>query len=261
MNDQFLTHLRREPAQELARSVYDDIKTLPGYEPAAHAAHRDFSVHSGSPLRRRRVMAFATLGVLVLFIVSTLTSPAVRAIVEDIVRQIGGMTIRETAVYPLADGEVRVTDTNQYLTLDEARQAVNFEIRLPQALPERYVLVEEIIVSPGGEDVDIRWRGNETRGDGLWLSISRTAPDVAYLVGSDSTETIEINGQEALFIRGGWLENTESWDPDISRDVRWVYEGLTYHLSTGGQFSCPDEAEFRCPLGDDDLIRIAESIR
>lgn len=261
MNDQFLTHLRRDPGQKLARAVYDDIKRFPGHDPVPDAAGRSAAFRSGSRSRRRRVVAFAALGVVVLFIISTLTSPAVRAIVEDIVRHIGGLTIRETAIYPLTDGYVTGPDRNQYLTLEEARKVADFDIRLPEALPDRYVLVDEIIASPGGGHVDIRWKGDETRGDGLWLRISNASPDVAYLVGSDSTETIEINGQDALFIRGGWLENTKSWDPDISRDVRWVHDGLTYHLSTGGQYGCPDEAEFRCPLSDEDLIRIAESIK
>ena len=80
------------------------------------------------------------------------------------------------------------------------------------------------------------------------------------VVGPGGLQEIEINGQEAVFITGGWLENTRDWEPNINRDVRWTQDGLAYQLSTGGQFSCPDEPEKRCPLSDEDLIRIAESV-
>lgn len=260
MKDHFLYNLRQEPAQELTRAVYRDVARLPENESTRNTAHMTTVAGPAANTSRRRVFAFAALAVLVLFIFSSITSPRVRALVDDVVRQIGGLSVRETAIYPLSDGYITVPDENQYLTMEDARQAVNFEFSLPAELPDRYLLRDEIIVGPDGNSVDVRWRGQETRGDALSLSVSPANPEVNYLVGSDGIEVIEINGQEAVFIHGGWLQNTESWDTDISRGVRWVHNDLTYHLSAGGQFSCPDEPEFRCPLGDEDLIRIAESV-
>jgi hypothetical protein len=197
---------------------------------------------------------------LAFFVISSVVSPAVRALVEDVVRQMGGFTVRETAIYPLKDGYRTLPDTNQYLTLQEAREAVEFEFSLPSELPERYVLVEEVIVNAEASRVSIRWRNPQSRGDGLWLDIFPANPDVQYLIGSEAGEVVDINGEEGLFIRGGWYENTESWNPDISRDVRWTRNGLIYHLSSSGPFLCPDEPDYRCPLTDEELINIAESV-
>lgn len=258
MNEHFLYALRQDPSPALRRRVYRTIASLPGDEatpaarrgPGASPAHRP----------RRRALALATLAVFLLLLASALFSPGVRALVEDVVRRIGGFTVRETELYPVADGVLVGADDNQYLTLEAARVAVDFEIHLPAALPDRYQMVDEVVVGPGGDRVDVRWKGTETRGDGLWLRIWPADGGVEWLIGTGSAEAIDLNGQEALFIRGGWLQNTQSWDPDIARAVRWVRAGLAYDLSTGGEFSCPDEPDHRCPLGDDDLIAFAASV-
>ena len=177
-------------------------------------------------LRRRRVLAFATLAALTLFILTSFASPRVRALVEDVVRHIGGLTVRETALYPFTDDDP-LLEPSEHLTPEKACQAVEFEFDLPTALPDRYLLMNEVIVTTGFRSVHIRWRGQETRGDGLSLHVSPAASDVEYLVGNGSLEQIEINGQKALFIHGGWLENTKSWDPNINREVRWVQNGLS----------------------------------
>lgn len=260
MKDDFLFNLRREPHHDFMNAVYRDIAHLPGNQSNSALASQSTPSHQPSLLHRRRVLVLAALTSVALFLLTSLFSPGVRALVEDIVRQIGDMTIRETAIYPLADGYLTAPDTNRYLTLEEARQATDFEFNLPTQLPDRYVMMEDVIVSAEGNRVLVRWKGQETRGDGLSLTVSTAHPDAEWLVGPDSTDVVDLNGRQALFIRGGWLSNTESWDENISRDVRWSQDGLTYQLSTGGAFTCPDEPDHRCPLSDEALINIATSV-
>lgn len=260
MKDDFLYNLRRQPDQDFVHTVYRDISRLPGNQPHPDRASRRAPAHQPSLPSRRRVLALAALTSIALFLLTSLFSPGVRALVQDIVRQIGDMTVRETAIYPLADGYVTMPDTNQYLTLEAARQAIDFKFSLPTELPDRYVMLDEVIVSADGAQIHIHWKGQETRGDGLLLTVSPAHPDAEWLVGPDSTEVVDLNGREALFTRGGWLSNTESWDENISRDVRWTQDGLTYQLSTGGAFTCPDEPDYQCPLSDEALIHIAASV-
>lgn len=260
MKDDFLYNLRRELARDLACAVYRDIARLPGDETPSDRPSQTVLPHQQPPPQRRRVMALVVLASVVLFVLTSLFSPSVRALVEDIVQRVGNMTIRETAIYPLADGYLTAPDTNQYLTLEEARHTADFEINLPTEIPDRYVMLDEVIVSADGDRVHVHWKGQETRGDGLSLMVSPVHPDAAWLVGIDSTEVVDLNGREAIFIRGGWLSNTESWDENISRDVRWHKDGLAYQLSTGGAYACPDEPDYECPLSDADLIHIAASV-
>lgn len=250
MNDQFLRNYHREPVPELADKVYGRISHLDGNVPLENPIK---VYNRGS--RQLRVVLTAGLAAFILLLLTTIFSPDARALMEDMVHQIGESLVRETAIYPFS-GDADIV-TSDYLTLEEAREAVDFNFSLPADLPERYVLLEEIMVTPGMSTVLIRW-DSPVRGDGLILHISPHHPEAQFLVGPDGLEIVQVNGEDAMFIRGGWLENTQSWDPTIGREVRWIHNDLTYSLSTGN--ICPDEPENRCPLSDEDLIHIAESV-
>lgn len=254
MNDRFLHDFRKEPPPSLMETVYGRIAMLPGT-----AAQEQAAAGSGRGRQRAGTFALAGVAILLFLVASSFFSPTVRALVEDVVSRIGGLAVRETAVYPHGDEETRVTPANT-VTLAEAREMVDYEFALPSAVPERYTMLDEVIVSSGGGSVLIRWRSETVRGDGLSLFVFVADPDVQQLVGSNSVETIQVNDQEAQFIRGGWNADSKRWDPNISRQVRWLHDGLEYQLSTGNPDMCPGEEENRCPLSDQDLMDIAASV-
>lgn len=258
MNDSFLRQFRQEPPRGLKDAVYQQIATMPGNS-------RPQPVARGAVVRtprtwdqRPRLRALAAAALLLLLCLTSLFSPAVRALVEDVVRQIGGLTVRETALYPGGSEAPRITAV-ETVTLDEARALVDYDFALPSALPERYVLEEGIIVSPAGQEVTVRWRSETVRGDFLVLRVARADPEVQWVVGPDSVEIVQVNGVDAQFIRGSWSRDDRTWDPSLGRELRWVREGIAYQLATGNEFMCPGQEGNQCPLTDEDLVRIAES--
>lgn len=254
MNDRFLRQFRQEPPRSVMDAVYQQIAALPGAsqpQPVADSA-------VARPRTRLRALAIAAL--LLVLCLSSLFSPAIRALVDDVVRQIGGLTVRETALYPGGSEPPRTTAV-ETATLDEAGALVDYAFALPSALPERYVLEEGVIVSAAGQELTIRWRSATVRGDFLVLRVGRADPEVQWVVGPDSVEIVQINGASAQFIRGGWSSDSRTWEPSLGRELRWVREGIAYQLATGNAFMCPGQAGNQCPLTDEELIRIAESVQ
>jgi hypothetical protein len=258
MNDNFLRNFRQEPPRQMMDALYQQIATMPG-DRRPQPVTRGPAARGAVARPRTRLRALAAAALLLLLCLTSLFTPAVRALVEDVVRQIGGLTVRETALYPGGGEAPRITAVES-VTLDEARARAGYEFALPSALPERYVLEEVIIVSPAGQTVTVRWRSETVRGDFLVLRVARANSEVEWMVGPDSVEIVGVNGAEAQFIRGGWSSDSRTWDPSLGRDIRWVRDGIQYHLSTGNEFMCPGQENNQCPLSDEDLIRIAESV-
>jgi hypothetical protein len=60
-----------------------------------------------------------------------------------------------------------------------------------------------------------------------------------------------IHDISATLIRGGWYENTERWQEDGPRSLRWQADGIEYTLST----MMPEWGG----LSEEELIQIAKS--
>jgi hypothetical protein len=71
------------------------------------------------------------------------------------------------------------------------------------------------------------------------------------LVGPESTETILINNQEAILVRGGWDGESRTWSHQGQvTTLIWTANGVQYRLLSYGDV---------VPLAE--LIKMAESVR
>ncbi|MDW7728050.1 MAG: outer membrane lipoprotein-sorting protein [Candidatus Methanoperedens sp.] len=116
------------------------------------------------------------------------------------------------------------------MTLDEAREAVNFTVVAPEYLPEGYLL-DKVIVFKFGEiqSLSISYK----KGDEI-LSIyeanqSRYEPKGKF-------ESVEINGIEARYV-----------DTDFSKSLSWTWKGTGIAVSG--------------TISKEELIKVAESIK
>lgn len=244
MNDKFLTQFRQKPDISFTNKLWGRLQQV-----APETAV------SPQPVRHRRSYRFATAAALVfLFIVAF--SPAVRAQIEDILRQIGGLQYKETAVYPGATEEKVVIIKNETLTgeeaqlLEDARGRLGLNFNLPTALPERFTIFNDVIYGEvAGPSATFRWNDAESYYV-LVLVISRANPDINWVVSPDSLEEVQINGHPAALISGGWDTNTQAWDDaEGAKELRWTQNGIAYSLTMFGDI-----------LTEEALIAIAESI-
>jgi hypothetical protein len=177
--------------------------------------------------------------------------PGVRARFEDVLKQVGQMTIFMTEDYPAIGDPVIIPD--EIMTLEEARQQIDFDFSLPAWVPEGLTLQEnEIRLNDVIDGLRVQWLDENVRGRALNLLISRAMPDVQYIVGPDSVTELMINDAPATLIHGSWHSEEERWVDDGGRALRWQLGDVIYHLSTGSE-------EFG-GLSDQELIQAAESI-
>jgi hypothetical protein len=175
--------------------------------------------------------------------------PAVRTHFEEIVKEIGGLTVRMTDIYhDTSDANIVPNDT---MSLSEARERTGLDFELPTWLPEGLTMRDDVIVSNIRTQITISWTDENKRGHGLMLDVGYAEPDINLLVGPDSVTEVMIHDTPATLIRGGWFENTRRWEEDGPRSLRWQANGLEYTLST----MMPEW----CGLTEDELILIAES--
>jgi hypothetical protein len=241
MKDKFLHTFRREPDQEFAQKLYQRLVTLPPAEAFPHSP-------SHPSRKMRRAWVFATLVFMFLIIAMV---PGVRARFEEILKQIGGLTVFITDQYPGVDDPTIVP--SDVLTLEEARARLDFEFNLPTWVPEGLTLSEdEVRASNITPKLSLTWLDENMAGRILVLSVSKAEPDVQFVVGPNSVTEVMVNDITATLIRGGWYVDTQSWRDDGSRTLRWQMNGVAYQLTTGN--------ETWGGLSDEELIQVAESI-
>jgi hypothetical protein len=189
------------------------------------------------------------LATILLMLSLTAMVPGLRARFEEIVKEIGGLTVKMTDIYPdTSDANIVPSDT---MTLAEARARTELNFELPTWLPDGLTMRDEVMVSNIRTQITISWNDENKRGHGLMLDIGYAEPDINLLVGPDSVTEVMIHDMPATLIRGGWLENTQRWEEDGPRSLRWQADGLEYTLST----MMPEWGG----LTEEELIQIAES--
>jgi hypothetical protein len=202
-------------------------------------------------------MAFGALTLLLAFVLVLTTSPAVRAQLLDFVRDVGGVGFTETGKYPgKPEREVTIIPSEKY-TLATVRDRTGFDISLPTWLPDGYALIDEVTVmdfTSGDSDVImavIRWRNPEPWEMPISLNVSRrtNGEPMKWIIGPDSVEEVQINGQAAALVRGTWNADAKRWDSPEHLSLHWQHNGQTYELQV-----------VEAQIGAAELIRIAESI-
>jgi hypothetical protein len=140
------------------------------------------------------------------------------------------------------------------MSLQAARTAVPFDFGLPTQVPDGWIMDEEVRVNDlgGGPCVEILW----THPDQANISFSACSAlqddgsPGGRLVGLDSLPEIEIGGQPAVFIRGGWDPDTHEWAWPKVTPLIWTMGDVQYTLLASG-----DE------LSEANLVTMAKSTR
>jgi hypothetical protein len=158
--------------------------------------------------------------------------------------------------------------SRELLSLEEAQANVDFEIRVPAALPEGYSFlgVAPRPESPGDlPDIGIEPPADlpkieppqmamllfgNAAGDLLTLAeVRRASPapvEVPLPAGRGSLQEVTVNGQEAQYIEGMWT--ADGWTSSGHHQLHWQdTEGITYDLISR-------------TLGLEELLPVAESI-
>ena len=229
MNDDFLARFRKAPRPEFAAALYQRI-------------NKPMKTQSLPLNLRRPALVLAALCAVVALVLAV--SPAARAAMQTLIKEIGGVSFTESALSPGSDNAT--TAPSETMSLAEARATVPYTFGVPSWVPDGFELVEVYVSQfPGGvTPVTIVW--HRTTPELVGVIILFVGQDMAdWRVGPGSVEEVQINGQPAGLVRGAYNADTNQWDADSGIALMWTKGDVTYHLSG---------------VSVEDLIRVAESI-
>jgi hypothetical protein len=235
MNDDFLTRYRKSPSREFSEALYRRINVPMNIK--------------RTPAWRRVTFAAALFLALIAALVF---SPSARAAFNGLIVQIGEMVFvepDETAgqATPLPESQVTIVPS-ETLSLEEAQAKLPYTIHLPTWAPEGFKMgsVARIDYFPGaGPQVTITWYGSDPNVGNIDLTIY--AQRINWLVETDDVQEVEVNGQPAAFVGGGWDADSGQWNPSAGRMLNWMKGKEMYQLYSMG-------------AAVEDLLRMAESI-
>lgn len=198
-------------------------------------------------LKRKPRLAW---GVAVLLILTLLfVSPAAQATLGQIETMIGHIRLTMLDTYP-EPTQTRAIESVS-MTLAEARAAVPYSFGVPTYQPPSLVEPYEVLVTPLAVPlVRLRWR--DTEGGFVQLTAQPQEQGVATktLVGTASGETISLNGQAAVLVRGAWNETSRTWDKDSGIvTLIWQIDDTQYRLLSYSDL-----------LSSAELAKMAESV-
>lgn len=235
MNDNFLYQSRPPMRAGFGDSLYLRISNL--------------------PLRKRNTenvfrfaLRFAIVS-MVLFTALFSFSQPVRAGVLDWIKQIAGFEVQETNTVSVEDS-VTIHPTVSG-SMDDVLDDMPYEVATPSYVPDGFVFDDKIDIND--ESVFMTW-GNGI-GDQILLQID-TEHEQRYLTGIDAAQEIQINGQPAMLILGGYLD--DNWDPTLpTLNIIQRKGDLIYWLIYVQKYNKP----FDDILWKDELTRMMGSIK
>jgi len=204
-------------------------------------------------LSQRRVghmprWAWGVAAAAVLLAVLVAASPSLRAAIVSLQETIGNVYLTITDRSP--DTSAATIVEPELMSLQAARTAVPFDFDIPSQVPDGWIMGEQVRVNDlgGGPFVQIEWT-NPGHGN-ISLSAKEDIGSVSRLVGPDSLREVEVSGQPAVLLKGGWDHDSREWMWLEVTTLVWKMDGVEYSLSTSGH-----------DLSEADLITIAESTR
>jgi hypothetical protein len=137
------------------------------------------------------------------------------------------------------------------MSLAEARAVLPFDFAVPAYLPPNLTGDNDrvwVTQSPVAL-AKMVWRDAEN--GFVQLSVYAASPEnLQAVVGPHSSQTIRLNGQEALLVRGGWDGQSRTWSrQDRVMTLFWTINGVRYRLLA-----------YSGAVSLDELVAIAESI-
>ena len=139
------------------------------------------------------------------------------------------------------------------VSLTTARTQVPFEFTVPTHLPAGLVRDPQVFVTELEMPI-LKMRWQDVAGGFVQLSIHEAngAQNLTQnLIGAESSETIVLNGREAVLIYGGWDEASRTWKHEAQLvTLIWELDDIQYNLLAYSE---------AVPLAE--LMAMAESIR
>jgi hypothetical protein len=185
-------------------------------------------------------------------IAAFVVSPPARAAFSGLIVKIGEMLLVEpdetaSQATPLPESQVTIVP-QETLSLAEAQANLPYSISLPAWVPDGFKMgsLARIDYFPGaGPQVTITWYGSDPNVGNIDLTIY--AQRIDWLVETDDVQEVEVNGQPAALVVGGWDADSGQWDDEAGRMLNWMKGNEMYQLHSMG-------------AAIEDLIRMAESI-
>jgi hypothetical protein len=282
---QALTALRSRPGDELRQRVRALSAQRPGRVAAARETGRRIRLLLPRPALRAGAVSAALLVVMALLLA---TVPSVRAAIGRLVEQRFGLVLVEQISVPPALSEPSAgsgahVDQTVITPLDfEAVQSrVPFAIPVPELLPEVLELwATHMSEYPAPESAGAD--GAQTESEPQFVVLLTYKPDRdmvydpsaaltlivtnrtglkgGYAVPAGAEESVEVNGQPAVYARGSWQRPDVNEQPDPANMV-WNEEADAAMLSwEAGGFTFTLQA-YQLGLSREATIQIAESVK
>lgn len=235
MNDNFLTRYRKSPPRKFSEALYKRINV------PMNTKH--------TPSLRWPTFA-AALGMAL--IAALAFSPAARATISGLFVEIGGMILFEpdetaSQATPLPESQVTIVP-EETLSLEDAKAKLPYSISLPTWVPDGLTMgtTVRIYYFPGaGPQLTITYYGSDPDVGNIDLTIY--AQQIDWLVETDDVQEVEVNGQPAALVMGGWDVDRGGWNRESGRMLNWMKGDEMYQLHSMG-------------AAVEDLIRMAESV-
>lgn len=222
MEDKFLYKLRGEPSRRFVMRLKSKLDASPMQEQSRISISRS---------------AWVTALVILLVISSALLSvPSVRAAVVGYIIKVSTQTFEVAAEHP-GSGLNPVTVDPSLLSFEQASQAFADPIKVPSITmaPDYQLNEDQVVLYLNNPDFPDRiifdYKAMQEDAPKVTLTIIRFTTANSEVVGTQRIEEIPISqGKTAALVKGGWLENTQSWEDLDVYSLTWQDNGLTYKL-------------------------------
>jgi hypothetical protein len=170
-------------------------------------------------------------------------SPPVKATLDEVQKVMGQIHLTVRSVWPKPTATVVMIEPVA-MSLAAAQAMLPFDFTIPAYIPNSLTVTgDEVFVTQLATPiVKMQWRDAE----GGFVQLSAHAADPANnlsqtLVGPESSQTILINGQEAVLVRGGWDEDSRTWShQERVTTLIWRANGVQYRLLSFSNLPLPE---------------------
>jgi hypothetical protein len=265
MNDEFLKQFYEAPRTKFADALYEQISQQP--QPR---------------FAETMVKKLTFRNSIIMFALLFLITVPVYAAIESRWHQIGEIwvdvqsaqkppTVIQSSLYKGIAGDMEVAN------LVEAKTTLKFEFAFPSWAPDRFVLDDQMNISPWSQKTLSAFWKNQDGGDPIgiflksrwyWMPVTKNPileSVSTWPVVPGSFEEVEVQGRPAVLVRGDWNwhmqvveeETTEmetemelEWDEQNGISLYWTDGEVSYLLWTHNP-----------AVSAEDLVKMAESMR
>jgi hypothetical protein len=229
MDDNFLFKLYEQPNPEFVKNLQRRLSQ--NEMEINRGANRDTRKFFNSNL----MVKIAAL--LVIVVIAGAAISPVRAFISSLITQIAGQTFVVTNDYP---GDVvpgnEETIYPDVMSLQEALTVFPYTIHLPTYMPSGYKLNDNVRVyigetaGPFANTIVIDWKSIGKLSYILRIN-DQNGRNQEVIAPESATEEVMLDDKHsAVLIRGGWDNDTQSWNIDHGLRIKWLMDNLTYDL-------------------------------